>query len=300
MILPISWEDQRVFLAVLETGSLSAAARQLGLSHPTVRARIDTLERRLELVLFTRSASGLTPTPAGEALRAPARAMAHASDLFVRQASDRGAAAGVVRLSVPDLMGVEVVPALLRPLRDSHPALRIELALSNLPADVLTQEVDIAVRTVTPTQAALVAQKAGTVPLGLFAARGYIDRHGRPDAIADLARHDMIGPDRSRADLNIAQTLIARIGSDTFVLRTDSHPAQLAAARAGLGIAVTQVPVGRADPGLVHVLPDVVVARLGVWIVTHENLARVPRVRAVFDALVAGYRAMSRRAGGPE
>src|SRR5690606_693368 len=132
----ISWDDQRIFLAVLEEGSLSAAARRLGLSHPTVRSRIETLERQLGTVLFTRSVNGLTPTETAEALREPARAMAMASDFFVRQASASGGeAAGTVRISVPDLMGVEVIPAMLARLRETHPAIRIELSLSNLPAD---------------------------------------------------------------------------------------------------------------------------------------------------------------------
>jgi DNA-binding transcriptional LysR family regulator len=81
---------------------------------------------------------------------------------------------------------------------------------------------------------------------------------------------------------------------EQLVLRTDSHPAQLAAARAGLGVAVAQVPVGERDARLVRLLPDFEVAILETWIVTHENLARVPRVRAVFDSLVESFRIMGR------
>ncbi len=155
----VAWDDQRIFLAVLEEGSLSAAARRLGLSHPTVRSRIEALERALGAVLFTRSVNGLTPTETAQALRAPARAMAMASDLFVRQASGAGGAvAGTVRISVPEFMGVEVVPSMLARLRQAHPGIRIELSLSNAPADLLAQEVDVAVRAVTPKQEALVAR----------------------------------------------------------------------------------------------------------------------------------------------
>lgn len=289
----VEWDDQRVFLAVIEEGSLAGAARRLGLSHPTVRARIEGLEKALGTVLFTRSSNGLVPTETAETLREPARAMAMASEFFVRQASAAGAdAAGTVRISVPEFMGIEVLPAMLSRLRDEHPAIRIELSLSNLPADLLAQEVDIAVRTVVPRQAALVARKVAAIPLGLFAAPAYIDRKGPLASMDDLARHDFIGPDRNRIDLAFAD----RVGlkRDRLVLRTDSHPAQLAAARAGVGIAVAQVPVGERDPGLVRLLPDLEVATLDTWIVTHENLARVPRVRAVFDSLVKSFRAMGR------
>ena len=290
----VGWDDQRIFLAVLEEGSLSAAARRLGLSHPTVRSRIETLEQQLGTVLFTRSVNGLTPTETAEALREPARAMAMASEFFVRQASASGGeASGTVRISVPDFMGIEVIPAMLARLREAHPAIRIELSLSNLPADLLAQEVDVAVRTVAPKQDALVARKVAAIPLGFFASRSYVERRGRPSSLAELAEHDVIGPDRNRSDLAMVERL-GGLARDRLVLRTDSHPAHVAAARAGVGIAVAQVPVGERDPNLVRILPDLDVMVLETWIVTHENLARVPRVRAVFDSLVGSFREMSR------
>ena len=291
----IAWDDQRVFLAVLEEGSLSAAARRLGLSHPTVRSRIEALEDALGTVLFTRSVNGLTPTGTAEALRGPARAMAMASDLFVRQASASGGEiAGTVRISVPEFMGIEVIPAMLVRLHEAHPAIRIELSLSNLPADLLAQEVDVAVRTVAPRQEALVARKVASIPLGLFASRAYVERRGSPASLDELANHDVIGPDRNRSDLAFAAGLGPAFSRDRLVLRSDSHPAHLAAARAGLGISAAQVPVGERDPDLVRILPDIDIAMLETWIVTHENLARVPRVRAVFDSLVESFMAMSR------
>lgn len=291
----VSWDDQRIFLAVLEEGSLSAAARRLGLSHPTVRARIEALEERLGTVLFTRSVNGLTPTATAESLRAPARAMAMASDLFVRQASAlTGAVAGTVRISVPEFMGIEVVPAMLARLRAAHPAIRIELSLSNAPADLLAQEVDVAVRTVAPRQEALVARKVASIPIAFYASKAYVERHGTPASLAELAEHDVIGPDRSRSDLALLEKLAPAFLRERLVLRTDSHPAQIAAARAGIGIAAAQVQVGDGDPGLVRILPDLDIAMLDTWIVTHENLARVPRVRAVFDSLVESFISLSR------
>lgn len=291
----VAWDDQRIFLAVLEEGSLSAAARRLGLSHPTVRSRIDALEQALGTVLFTRSVNGLTPTETAETLRAAARAMAMASDVFVRQASAAaGAVAGTVRISVPEFMGIEVIPAMLARLRRAHPGIRVELSLSNAPADLLAQEVDVAVRTVTPKQDALVARKVAAIPLGLFAAPSYVERRGAPASLAELADHDVIGPDRNRVDLAFAERMSGGFQRERLVLRTDSHPAQIAAARAGVGIAVAQVPVGEADPRLVRLLPETEVTVLETWIVTHENLARVPRVRAVFDSLVESFSALAR------
>jgi DNA-binding transcriptional LysR family regulator len=227
----VSWDDQRTFLAVLDEGSLSAAARALGVSQPTVRARIAALEAALGTVLFTRSVNGLTPTKSAEALGHSARAMALASDVFIRTASaPPGAVSGTVRLSVPDFMGVEVIPPMLADLRKAHPGIIIELVLSNTLANLLGQEVDIAVRTTEPTQGALIARKASVIPLGLFASADYLDRRGMPLTLADLVHHDIIGPDRNRSDLKFAEGMYPSLARTQFVMRTDSHPAQLAAA----------------------------------------------------------------------
>lgn len=295
MSSPISWDDQRIFLAVLETGSLSAAARRLGLSHPTVRARVEALEQALGTVLFTRSVNGVNPTDTARALRDSAQTMAVASELFVRVASGpTDAVSGTVRLSVSELMGVEIIPAMLMRLRDKHPALVVELSLSNAQADILAHEVDVAVRTVAPRQDALVARKVAAIPLGLFASPDYLRRRGVPTSVEDLMNHDLIGPDRSRSDLALAEARGASFARARYVLRSDSHPAQLAATRAGVGIGVTQVPLGESDPRLVRVLPNFEVHTLETWVVMHENLSRVPRVRALFDALADEFAAIQK------
>lgn len=289
----VSWDDQRIFLAVLEEGSLSGAGRRLGLSHPTVRSRLEGLEAALGTSLFTRSVRGLTPTDLAETLREPARAMAVSSDVFIRQASAPiGEIAGTVRLSVSDFMGVEMLPGILSEVRARHPDIQIELSLANTPADVLGQEVDIAVRSFFPKQEALIVRKVAAVQTGLFASPAYLEARGVPATLEDLAQHDLIGPDRSLADLAIADSLGPIFARSRFAIRTDSHPAQLALARAGAGIAVSQVPLSAGDPRVARVLPDLVVGMLETWIVTHENLARVPRVRAVFDGLVRGFVSM--------
>ncbi|MTE01930.1 LysR family transcriptional regulator [Paracoccus sp. YIM 132242] len=290
---PVSWDDQHAFLLVFEHGSLSAAARALGQAQPTVRARIEALERKLGTVLFTRSSQGLLPTKAARALHVHARAMAHASEAFVRAASSsEGAVSGTVRIAVSEFMGQEVLPPMLARLRLRHPGLALEVAASNAPTDLTRQEADLALRTYRPGGEALVGRKLGEVALGLFAHRDYLAARGVPGELADLAAHDLIGPDRSASDRRLAEAALPAPALARFVLRTDSHPGQLAAARAGLGIAVVQRPVGLADPDLRPVLPDLVLARLPLWLVAHRDLLAVPRVRACFDHLareVAGY-----------
>jgi DNA-binding transcriptional LysR family regulator len=291
----VDWDDQRAFLAVLEQGSLSAAARHLRVTQPTVRARIEALERSLGMTLFTRSVRGLVPTPQARELGAAARAMARASDAFVRAAgAPPGEAAGVVRLSVSEFVGVAVLPAMLRRLRDRHAGLIIEIETSNASANLLEQEVDLAVRMTPPRQAALVARRVPAIPLGFFAHADYLAARGTPRIVGDLAQHDLIGPDRSAADLDVIGRLLPDLGRQPFVVRTDSHPTQLAAIRARLGIGVIQCAVGRMDRELVPVLPDVAIGALATWIVTHEDLRDTPRVRAVFDHLVDEFDAYGR------
>lgn len=286
MTQALDWNDQRAFLAVLDGGSLSAAARALGIGQATVRARVEALEKALGTVLFTRSAQGLLPTDQAHALGDHVRAMAHASDAFQRTASAApGEIAGTVRVSVGELIGQEVLPPMLARLRERHPDLCVEIGLTNATANLSEQEADIAVRMHAPSQDTLVQRKVGEMALGYFAQPDYLARRGTPTTLDDLAHHDIIGPDRRAANLRSAQAVLPSSALKRIRLRTDSHPGQLAAARAGLGIVVMPQPVGLADPRLAHVLPEVVVGTLAVFVVAHRDLRRVPRVRATFDHL---------------
>ena len=281
------WESQRAFLAVLREGSLSGAARALGAAQPTVRRRLEALERSVGAALFTRSPTGLTPTEAARALGRYAEAMATAADAFTRAASaDAGAASGTVRITASDVIGAEVLPAMLADLRRSHPGLVLELHLSNRNENLLSQEADIAVRTVRPAQAAVVAKRVGVVKLGLFAAKAYLDEHGTPLAVEDLRRFALVGPDRDTGDLRALREAGLDLRREMFAVRTDSHLAQLGAIRAGLGIGVCQAALARRGAGLVPVLPAAFAYGLETWIAMHEDLRRVERVRVTFDHLV--------------
>jgi len=141
-----------------------------------------------------------------------------------------------------------------------------------------------------PEQSALVAKKVPSIPLGFFAHRDYLEAHGRPASRAEVGDRLFIGPDRNRGDLAVA-ALIGDPARLQWIARTDSHPAQLALARAGLGIAVAQIPAAARYPELERVLPDIELPPLPTWIVAHENLRRLPRVAALFDHLVEAFEA---------
>lgn len=290
MSLTVSWDDQRVFLAIFEGGSMSAAARTLGVAQPTVRVRLEALEHLLGSALFTRSSQGLLPTDQARALHSHVRAMDHASRAFVRAATawrgDGGdLVRGTVRLSVAEMVGIEVLPSMLAGLRSRHPALAVEVELSNVSANIGEQQADVAVRMIEPSQDTLVARKVGDIRLGLFAHRDYLLSRGTPQSVDDLVAHDLIGPDRGVADRRALESWFPRNVAARMILRTDSHPAQLAYARAGLGIALCHRAIGLADSRLAEVLPDAISHSLPVWLVAHRDLRHEPRVRATLDHL---------------
>ncbi|GIX10745.1 LysR family transcriptional regulator [Elioraea sp.] len=294
------WALWRSFLAVLRSGSLSASARSLGLAHPTLRRHIATLESALGATLFTRSPAGLLPTAVALSLRPAAEAMEAAAARLLRDATAGGAApAGTIRLTASEVLGAEVLPALLAGLRERHPGLDVELVLSNETLDVLRRDADIAVRMYRPRTEGLVAQRIGTVELGFFAHQSWIARHGEPRDLAALIEAGvLIGPDRETA---LPRALAAQGFATTreaFVFRSDSDLACLGALRAGLGVGVCQVPLARRMPELRRVLPGLG-GSLEVWLVTHPDLRQVPRVRAALAALSAGLRRYLAAGFGP-
>jgi DNA-binding transcriptional LysR family regulator len=287
------WDHYRSFLAVLTEGSLSAAARQLGLTQPTVGRHIAALEQDLALALFTRSQMGLQPTDAALALRGHLESMHSMAASLERVALGLGpAVAGPVRLSASEVVGVELLPPILLALRQAHPGLVVELVLNNRVQDLVQREVDIAVRMTPPQQDVLLAQRVGEVVLGLHAHRDYLARCGTPATLAELAHSDLIGFDLETPFLRAARQQLPAWSRDQFALRCDSDLGQLALLRAGAGIGVCQVGLAARDPGLVRVLPQHFEFRLGVWVAMHTDLRHSPRCRATFDALVSGLQAL--------
>jgi DNA-binding transcriptional LysR family regulator len=284
-----SWDLYRTFLAVLREGSLSGAARSLGLTQPTIGRHIEALEQAVDFQLFTRSQRGLAATEAALELRPYAEALSSTAASLLRAASGQSSAVkGTVRVSASEVVSVEVLPPILAALRERYPELVIELAVSNTVEDLLRRDADIAVRMVEPGQEALVVKRLGTISLGLHAHRRYLDRRGTPKRYEDLAAHDVIGFDRETPALRSLLKNVPRFDVSRFALRTNSDLAQLAAIRAGFGIGVCQVALARRDRDLVRVLPDAFELKLGTWLAMHENLRSTPRCRIVFDALAAG------------
>ncbi|MCA1369759.1 LysR family transcriptional regulator [Bradyrhizobium sp. BRP14] len=283
------WNLYRSFLAVLRERSLSAAARALNLTQPTVARHIDALEAVLGFELFTRSQQGLAPTEAALELAPYAENVEANTAAMLRTASGLGALAkGTVRISASEIVGAEILPPVLTDLRQRNPELEFELVLSNAIDNLLRRDADIAVRMVEPAQEALVVRKLGAVSLGLHAHKDYLARAGTPAAFNDLADHSLIGFDRETPAIRAMRSRVPGAETLHFAFRADSDIAQWRAIKAGFGIGICQVGLARQDPGLVRLLPDTFDLKLGFWLAMHENLRATPRCRAVFDGLASG------------
>lgn len=276
----------RAYLAVMREGSLSGAARALGTTQPTVGRQVAALEAALGLGLFARSPDGLAPTDAALRLRPAAEAMAAAAEMALRLTSgELDEERGTVRITASEVMGAEVLPPVLARFHERHPAIALELALTDRNEDLLRGDADIAVRMMKPTQDILIARKIGRIDVALYAHRRYLNAQGRPGRRRDLAAHTLIGSDRDPAFLRLADTL--KLPRDAFRFRSDSQLAQLAALRAGFGIGPCQLGIARRDEDLLPVLHSDLSLSMEMWLAMHRDLRGNRRLRLVFDHLAA-------------
>lgn len=287
MTSDVPWELWRSFLALARHGSLSAAARALGLTQPTLGRHLDQLEAALATPLFVRSPQGLAPTETALSLVPMAEAMASAAEAMARAASAQGGEiSGAVRITASEVIGAEVLPPILAEFADRHPKIAFELNLSNRTEDLLRRDADIAVRMVRPSQQALIARKLGETTIGLYAHRRYLGNREPPRTLEAAAAMRLIGFDRY--PVPVPAFAGVELSREMFSLRVDNDLAQLAALRAGYGIAGCQVGLARRDPDLIRVAEEAFAVPLETWLVMHEDLRVSARLRAVYDHLAEG------------
>lgn len=285
----IDWSLIQAFLAVAETGSLSGAGRQLGLSQPTLGRQVQALEAQLGAALFLRQPRGMALTEAGQALLGPARAMQEAAAALALAAAgaDTGLS-GTVRLTASDFVSTYHLPPILARLRRDAPELEIELVSSDSTENLLFREADIALRMYRPRQLDMIARHLGDLSLGLYAARSYAEEHGLPDTPEALTRHQLIGFDRDESILRGMRALGLKVDRHAFGLRCDANVPYFQLLLAGCGIGFAQSSVAARHPELLPVLPEVPIPPLPVWLTCHANLRRLPRIDLVWRALEEG------------
>ncbi len=294
------WALWRSFAAVVAEGSLSAAARRIGYSQPTLGRHIETLEQQLGVTLFDRTLQGLKPTDTALRLYQPvAAAQERLAEAALVAEGATGDLEGTVRITASSIVTHYVLPGLLRPIRDEFPRIAIELVPSDSVENLLLREADIAVRMFRPTQLELIAKKLGELPIVATAHARYLGAHGTPQTPADLATHALIGFDRDDQLLRGAKALGFTLKRSDFALRTDSQTAMWELLRAGLGLGFAQLGIVRDTPGMRELLPMLKIPPLEVWLATHRELFLSPRIRAIYDRLAAGLADYIARLGHP-
>ncbi len=283
------WSLWRSFSAVVKHGSLSAAARELGLSQPTLGRHIETLEKALGLSLFERTLNGLKPNPAALRLYEPVAAAETAlAQATMLAESAQAEFSGTVRITASTVVSNYVLPTLLLPIRERYRAIAIETLPSDSAENLLLREADIAIRMFRPTQLELVTRKLGDIPVLTCAHENYLARRGTPAKAADLYDHDLIGFDRSELIISHANRIGFPLRREQFGLRTDSQTQIWELIRAGLGIGFAQQSLIERTPGMVIIPLDLAIPPLQVWLTTHKELFTSHRIRAIYDALADG------------
>jgi DNA-binding transcriptional LysR family regulator len=280
------WSLVRSFLAVLDAGSVTAAARQSGAQQPTLSRHLAELEAQLGAPLFERTGRGVTPTGAALAIAEAARRMEDAAFAVARGlASTRLATRGVVRVTTSQVAATWLLPAVLARFQRAHPAIEIELVSSNELTNLLRREADIAVRMVRPAQSSLIARKLGEIEIVAAAHKSYLAGAAPLRTVADLAAHRLIGYDRDDTIVRGAAKMGLALSRADFALRTDDQVAygRLVAEGAGVGF-VARYNLGH-WPGVVPVLPVLAVGALPCWLAVHREIRSNPTVRAVYDFL---------------
>jgi len=287
-IADFDWALVRSFLAVLDAGSVSAAAKRSGARQPTLSRHVAELEAQLGAPLFERTGRGVVPTGAALAIVDAARRMEDAALAVGRGlASARSLTRGAVRVTTSQVAATWLLPEVLARLQREHPEIEIELVASNELTNLLRREADIAVRMVRPAQQSLIARKLGEIEIVAAAHQRYLAEAPPLRVPEDLAAHRLIGFDRDDAIIRGAARMGLVLSRGDFALRTDDQVAygRLVAAGAGIGF-VARYNL-RDWPGVVAVLPALAVGALPCWLAVHREIRSNPLVRTVYDFLAS-------------
>ena len=281
----MDWDDLRVFLAVAGAGSLAGGARRARVSQATTWRRIRSLEQSLDATLFERRPSGYVLTPAGAKLAEAVGGVQRTIEIAQGHLADAPEPlAGEVRVAAPEFVGL-MVARRLPELASRHPGLVVELVTGSPAAALLVRDVDIAIRAERTSAGGFALERAFRVPFGLYASTAYLRRHGAPRAIDDLRGHRLVDFDHSMALVAPKAWLRGGGRGATIAFRSNSPHARLAAARAGLGLALLPGPLVRGVAGLRLARPASEVGDLELVALVGADLRREPRVTAVRDFL---------------
>lgn len=282
------WNQMRALLTTVEAGSLSAAARRLGLAQPTLGRQVAALEESLGLVIFERVGRSLVLTEAGQQLVADLRDMgAAAQRVMLSAAAQSQSVEGVVRITTADIYAGHVLPPLLDRIRREAPGIRLEVLATGSISDLLRREADIAIRHVRPDQDGLIAKRCKDTMAHIYGTPNLLERMGNPQTGQDLARGTFVGA--MQGNDNFIAEMVRRgvpLSGKNFPFATQSGMTGWEWVRRGMCLGAMVEAVAKLTPEVVVAVPSIEAIPVPVWLVTHRELHTSRRIRLVFDRLV--------------
>lgn len=283
--MAFDWNLAKTFLAVADEGSLSAAARALGQTQPTVSRQVAALENSLGITLFERTGRSVELTQAGVELLDHVRSMASGANMVSLAASGKSQSIeGQVRITASELMSAYVLPPILNDLSQQAPSLEIDVVADNGVRDLVRREADIAIRHVHPDQPNLLTRRVRDEVMRFYASHAYLQIRGEPTD-DDLSVHQVVSFIEADRMLSYLLPVGLSLTRANFRLSSSSQLVALKMARAGLGMIILPDQVAMTIPDLAPVLNNVEPFKVPTWLVAHRELRTSRRIRLVFDHL---------------
>lgn len=282
------WNRARAFLVTAEEGSLSAAARALGMAQPTLGRQVDALEAELGVILFERVGRGFTLTPSGLELLEHVRAMGDAANrVSLSAAGQSQSIEGNVCIAASETHAAMLLPPIIAKLRVMEPGIHIEIVASSKASDLRRREADIALRNFPPAEPDLIAKKVKDIPARLYATPAYLERIGNPKLPYDLRNADFISIDASGMFLKGLNKMGLNLTEANFPILSENYLVMWEMVKQGIGIGIQDGNIGDAEPLVRRALPDFAPLIFPIWLVAHREVNTSRRVRVVFDLLAA-------------
>ncbi len=282
----MEWDDLRVVLAVSREGTLSGAARRLGVTHSTVFRRLGAIEEQIGVRLFERFRDGYVPTPAGETAAETAARLEHGVLTLERRLSGQDLRpSGVVRITTTDTLGT-ILMWHLPAMRALHPGIQFEVAISNAMANLSRREAEIAIRPTPEPPEILVGRRVAAIAHAIYGSKAYLSGHPEKE----MSAHDWIALDDALASTAIGRWIHENLRTANITCRVDALPALRDAALAGLGLALLPCYLGDPTPGLGRLAQKTMTEpRSALWLLTHDDLKRTARIRVTLDFLAKAF-----------
>lgn len=282
------WNRARAFLVTAEEGSLSAAARALGMAQPTLGRQVRAFEEEVGVLLFERIGNGLKLTSSGLELVEHVRAMGEAAGRVSLTASGQSQQVeGAVCITATEVAAAFVLPPIVAKLRKAEPGITVEVVATNNVSDLRRREADIAIRSGRPTDPDLIARMLRSDTACLYASESYLERIGNPQTSEDMLRAEYIGFDQQQQYIDGLNQLGLKVTSQHFPLICNNHIVQWQMVKQGMGVGVMISQVGDAESGVRLAAPWLPAFEIEVWLVAHRELNTSRRVRLVFDFLAS-------------